>query len=204
MEIMILLASQSPQRRMLLERSGIPFEVVATLDDEGHTPSPLPSMLAIERARLKALNAEVAAHRNALERGEAWVLAADTVVALGRECIGKPADRGEAVRILMKLQGTRHTVYTGHCVCIPGPQPLEAVALAMTQVTMRPMSPSQIQAYVDSGEADGRAGAYAIQESADQFVEDIQGDLETVIGLHVATAQRLVEQVRAAWQRIGT
>jgi septum formation protein len=192
---MLLLASQSPQRRMLLTQAGLAHVCVATADDETLAVPANPQAAAVERAIHKALHADLAAHGAAIAAGSVAVLAADTVVSLRGRLIGKPADRSEAVRILMELQGSRHLVVTAHCVLRPGPSPVQAVGLSVAKVSMAPMSPEEIQDYVDSGESDGKAGAYAYQESGDRFVEELEGDPATVIGLHVPTVLRLLREV---------
>jgi septum formation protein len=130
------------------------------------------------------------------------VLGADTVVALGHAEIGKPRDRTDAVRLLGQLQGTTHSVFTGH-VCIQfgadGLVVAEAARIAMAQVTMRPLSPAEIEAYVASGESDGRAGAYAIQETGDRFIADLKGGWDTVVGLNVAMTARLFRELTEHW-----
>jgi septum formation protein len=130
----------------------------------------------------------------------AVVLGADTVVALGTQVFGKPRDRDDAVRILRLLQGTTHTVYTGHCCLrVDAAGAGEASRIALTRVTMLPMSTAEIVAYVTSGESDGRAGAYAIQETGDRFVAELQGGWDTVVGLNVAMAARLYCECTEAW-----
>lgn len=190
---MLLLASRSPQRSLLLERAGVRFRVVASRCDEEAVTHPNPQALALERARAKAHAAELGA-------GDAGtvVLGADTVVALGHLVFGKPADRTDAVRILSALQGTTHSVFTGHCcvaVNADGKPAAEAARIAVARITMRPLTLEEIHAYVDSGESDGRAGAYAIQEHGDRFVVDLQGGWDTVVGLNVAMVVRLHQEL---------
>ncbi len=195
---MILLASESPQRRELLQAAGLPHVCVPSACDEEAIVESAPETTAIERARAKALHADWSAHRAALASGEAVVLGVDTVVALDRQLIGKPADREEAKAILGRLAGTTHMIVTAHACLRPGLDDLEqreAVALALARITLRPMSPTEIEAYVASGEADGKAGAYAFQGSADRFVDDLQGDRDTVIGLHIPTVHKLYREI---------
>lgn len=178
---------------MLLERAGIRFRVVASCCDEETVTHSHPQVLALERARAKAQGAEVTA-----SDGAAVVLGADTVVALGSTIFGKPADRADAVRILTALQGTTHSLFTGHC-CLAlgsdGKPSGEAARIAVARITMRPLTTEEIRAYVDSGESDGRAGAYAIQEHGDRFVIDLQGGWDTVVGLNVAMVVRLHQEL---------
>lgn len=194
----LYLASRSPQRAMLLARAGIAFAVVDSTCDEETVSFADPQRLALERARAKAagavLNTDQLAHKPAV------VLGADTVVALGAQIFGKPGDRADAVRILGLLQNSMHTVYTGHCCRrVDAGNQREATGVAMTRVTMRPMSRQEIEAYVASGESDGRAGAYAIQESGDRFVANIAGGWDTVVGLTVAMTARLYRECAGDW-----
>jgi septum formation protein len=185
---MIYLASQSPQRSQLLTEAGLAFQVVTSACDEEAIAVPHPQACAVERARGKAL-AVAAADAPA----PGVILAADTVVSLGTERIGKPSDRAHARDILRRLQGTTHVVSTAHCCRVVGGR--EAVGVAFTKVTMKPMSQAEIDAYVESGESDQRAGAYAIQERGDQYVADLEGEFDTVVGLNLATVLRLVREV---------
>jgi septum formation protein len=178
---------------MLLERAGIRFRTVVSRCDEEAITHPHPQVLALERARAKAHAAELGAG----DAG-AMVLGADTVVALGTTVFGKPADRADALRILGALQGTTHSVFTGHCCVMVGADGRmagEAARIAVARITMRPLTAEEIRAYVESGESDGRAGAYAIQESGDRFVVDLQGGWDTVVGLNVAMVVRLHQEL---------
>lgn len=175
---------------MLLTRAGVTFQVVASACDEEAVGAPVPQALAVERARAKAAGGRAPPG--------AVVLGADTVVALGREVLGSPADPAGSAAMLAKLSGTVHQVLTGHCLVRTGPGgavEAEAVALTMARVTMRALTPAEIQAYAASGEGVGKAGGYAIQERADRFVVDLQGAVETVIGLHVPTVAKLWREV---------
>jgi len=191
----LYLASQSPQRNQLLRRAGVPFAVVPTACDEAAISAPAAQLLALDRACGKALGAKL----DGVDRGAPCVvLGVDTVVALGREVLGKPSDRADARRILALLQGTTHSVITGHCCVLVGADgtPLkEARGVAIARVTMRSMSADEIAAYVASGESDGRAGAYAIQETADRYVVDLEGSFDTVVGLSLSTVALLWREV---------
>lgn len=184
---------------MLLHRAGISFTVIEHRCDEDAVAAPRPDVLALERARAKAHAARLSPAQLA---ASPVVLGADTVVALGNTEIGKPKDRADAVRLLGQIQGTTHSVFTGHA-CIQyapdGTVMAEAARIAMAQVTMRPLSPAEIEAYVASGESDGRAGAYAIQETGDRFVTDLKGGWDTVVGLNVAMTARLFREITERW-----
>lgn len=192
---MLYLASTSPQRSDLLTRAGIDFQVVTSTTDESTIDIPHPQAMASERARAKAEGAVLAGLSPKWDAGDA-VLAADTVVAVGRQIYGKPADDDDAMRILAALSGTTHTVTTAHALMIPqaDAQALVAVGVSMTQVTMRPLMEDEIRAYVASGESNNRAGAYAIQEHGDRFVVELKGSFDTVVGLHVNAVRRLYRE----------
>jgi septum formation protein len=186
----LYLASRSPQRATLLARAGVAFSVIPSTCREEDIDVPLAQALAIERARAKAAGGQAPPG--------AVILGADTVVSLGREILGSPATPAEAAVMLGKLSGTTHQVLTGHCLvrlAEDGSVAAEAVALTMARITMRPLSAAEIAAYAATGEGVGKAGGYAIQEHADGFVADLQGAIETVIGLHVPTVAKLWREV---------
>ncbi len=188
-EAPLILASASPRRRELLGSVGVPFEVVEPNVDEDidGTPDPVARTLILAERKARAAEALV-------ERG--LIIGADTLVAASDgEIIGKPADREGARRILRKLSSARHRVVTGVCLvdAATGRRVAEA---ATTWVTMKPMTEAEIAAYVDSGEADGKAGAYAIQESGDRFVVELEGDFDNVVGLPLTVVKRLLAQLR--------
>jgi septum formation protein len=194
----LYLASRSPQRALLLRRSGIRFVVVDSTCDEETVWSSDPQVLALERARAKAAAAVLTVDQRT--DGPAVVLGADTVIALDSQIFGKPTDDADAVRILGQLQGSTHTVYTGHCCRrVDGGKPRETAQVAMTHVTMRGMTRQDIEAYVASGESAGRAGAYAIQETADRFVTELRGSWDTVVGLNVAMTAHLYRDCAGVW-----
>lgn len=186
----LYLASRSPQRALLLARAGVAFQAVSSSADEDAIQAPLPQALAIDRARAKALGATAPPG--------SIVLGADTVVALGRDVLGSPTTAVENQSMLERLSGTTHQVMTAHCLIRldeAGKPTAEAVALTTARVTMRPLKPVEIADYVASGEGLGKAGGYAIQEKADRFVVDLQGAIDTVIGLHVPTVAKLWREV---------
>ena len=178
----IILASASPRRSDLLAKMGYEFEVIPADIDETVYPGADPAGEAVRLAVAKA--EEVAGHGS-----PAVVIGADTLCALEGDILGKPRDREHAAEMLGRLSGTRHHTITGICVLdtASGRRVAEAVS---TAVTMRPMTDEQIREYVDSGEADGKAGAYAIQETADRYVVEIEGSFDNVVGL---PTERLAE-----------
>jgi septum formation protein len=186
----LVLASSSPRRRELLEKAGFRFRVVVPPIQEptenlGHLP---PAQLAEALAYFKAR--EVAD-----QHPTEWVLGADTIVVVGGRILGKPADAEEAREMLTTLSGTRHTVITG--VALLGPDEHRLIASETTHVTVRDLSPAEVEDYVAGGEWMGKAGAYAIQETADRFVVRIEGSLSNVVGLPMELVARMIEELRA-------
>ncbi|MEZ0267386.1 MAG: nucleoside triphosphate pyrophosphatase [Phycisphaerae bacterium] len=178
MQGQLVLASESPRRREFLVRAGLAFRVESSGVDEeqaapaGGTPADVALQLAIVKARAVATRfpADV-------------VLAADTVVGVGRELIGKPGDEADARRIITRLQGTTQEVVTGLAVRCDS----RGVNLSRTVtsvVRMRSMAADEVDAYVQSGRWRGKAGGYGIQD-ADPIVELVRGSLTNVIGLPV-------------------
>jgi len=182
----LFLASSSPRRRNLLKQLGRPFHVIRPNADETIPPG----LSAAEVAEaLAARKAKSAADR--LTAGT--VLGADTLIAAGGEIIGKPRDRAHAIEILTRLTRRPHFVITGICL-LDARTGRRRAASDRTRVTMRRMTTAQIEAYVDSGEAMGKAGAYAIQETGDRFVERIEGSLSNVVGLPLELLGRLLAE----------
>ena len=194
--IPLVLASLSERRRRILQEAGYAFEVFDPgAAEEDVTAAGGPEAQARARARAKAARA-VAALGPARPT---LVVAADTLVAVGPEVLGKPLDRADARRILTRLSGARQQVITGLCLwpAPGGPPPvLEAVS---SWVTMRRMSEAEVAAYVASGEADGKAGAYAIQETGDRFVERLEGSLLNVAGFPLERFEELLPGLLARW-----
>jgi septum formation protein len=170
----ILLASTSPQRRAILTQLGLPFEVVVPNYHEAPGTGPL------ERAAGKA---------RSVDGGEHPVLGVDTEVILDGELLGKPANATEAEAMLESLAGRAHEVVSGLCLRTPA---WEELHTATTLVTFRPLTPRDLARYVDAGEWEGRAGAYAIQGLGASLVERIEGDFLNVVGLPVALLVELL------------
>jgi septum formation protein len=194
--IPLILASRSERRRRILREAGYDFQVFDPGEaEESAADAGGPEANARARARAKAAQAV----RALKPARPVLVVAADTLVALGAEALGKPLDRADARRILTRLSGARQQVITGLCLwpAPGGPPPvLEAVS---SWVTMRRMSAAEIAAYVASGEADGKAGAYAIQETGDRFVERLEGSLLNVVGFPLERFEELLPELLARW-----
>ncbi len=179
----MILASASPRRQELLTRLGLPFRVVVPNVDESALTAEDPAVLVTDLAEAKAR--AVAAEDRSL------VLAADTVVVLNGQVLGKPKDEAEAAAMLRALGGRSHLVYTGLCL-IRGKQCRRGYE--KTVVRMRSLSEADIAAYVLSGEPMDKAGSYGIQGLGALFVSGIEGDFYTVMGLPLC---RLGEELRA-------
>lgn len=170
----LVLASASPRRREILDLLGLRYEVR------------VPEVPEVLRERERP---DVAAARLAIEKVSAvpaaageLILAADTLVALGDETLGKPWDRGDAMRMLERLQGERHEVYTGLALSAAGR--LET-GVAVTSVWFRALDEVERQEYVGTGEPLDKAGAYGIQGFGAAIVERIDGEYFNVMGLPV-------------------
>jgi len=178
----IILASQSPRRKQLLEWAEIPFEVMVQSTAETWPPGmPIPN-IPVHIAREKAI--AVKQKNDSLHDNNNIIIAADTVVVLKDDIIGKPADREDALDILSRLSGNKHQVITG-VVLAKGEQ--EIAFADTTDVWFHELSPEQIAFYVDKYKPYDKAGAYAIQEWIGVVgIKAIQGDFYNVMGLPVS------------------
>jgi septum formation protein len=187
----IVLASASPRRRDLLEAAGLRFEIAPAAVPEELEPFVDPLEAALELAARKARQA-------ARGRPDGFVIGADTVVAVpsdgGWRLLGKAEDALEARAMLELLSNSRHVVATGVCV-VRCPDLEQRSGVERTWVTMRPIEPAEVEAYVASGEWRGKAGGYAIQENADAFVTSLEeGGFDNVVGLPVELTLRLLRE----------
>jgi septum formation protein len=178
----IILASQSPRRKQLLEWAEIPFEVMVQSTEESFPPGmPVPEV-PVHIAREKAI--AVRQKYESLHHDTNIIIAADTVVVLGNTIIGKPKDRADALDILARLSGNKHQVITG-VVLLKGQQ--EIAFADTTDVWFHPLTAEQIAFYVDKYQPYDKAGAYAIQEWIGVVgIKCIQGDFYNVMGLPVS------------------
>jgi septum formation protein len=171
----LVLASASPRRLELLRQIGIaPDSVDAAELDETPHPHETPRQLALRLAAAKA--AAVAARAP-----DAYVLAADTVVAVGRRVLPKAEDAAEVRSCLALLSGRAHRVLTG--VAVAAPDGRTAVRLSESRLHFKRLSAKDIEAYVACGEGVGKAGGYAIQGRAGALVISLQGSYSGVVGL---------------------
>ncbi len=191
----IILASQSPRRKMLLEWAEVPFEVIVKPTDESFPAEmpveEVPVHIAKEKAMIVRKYVQDAYHGEYADRA---ILAADTVVVLNTEIIGKPNDRDHAIEILKKLSGQTHQVITG-VVILSGESEMSFADI--TEVQFHPLTEEQIIFYVDKYQPYDKAGAYAIQEWIGVVgIQSITGDFYNVMGLPVS-------RVVKALQRLG-
>ena len=200
----IYLASRSPRRRELLAQIGVRFQVLMFRDrpetdaelDEAVLEGEAPRAYVERVARAKALAGWKRLEQRNLPR--AAVLAADTTVAIGGRILGKPADRREAAEMLGALSGRRHEVLSATVLRYEAQ--LEC-AVSVSEVEFRVLSQDDIRQYVATGECDDKAGAYAIQGRAAQFVTRLQGSFSGVMGLPLYETAQLLERMGAQQER---
>jgi len=188
-KLQLILASSSPRRKELLEAIGIePLIIPSGFDErsintEGVSPERLVRTFAVEKA--KKVSRE---HRDSL------VLGADTVVYLNGEILGKPRDRVEAARMLQKLSGRTHRVYTG--VALYEPVTGDIISdVDCSYVTFKELDSDEINWYVETDEPIGKAGGYAIQGRATIFITRVIGDYTSVIGLPMPKFYEILKKI---------
>ena len=174
----IILASQSPRRKQLLEWAEVPFEIIVQSTDESYPPHLPVNEIAIHIARNKALAIQLTHHLSIP------ILAADTMVVLNNEVIGKPINRADAISILSKLSAQKHSVITGVVILYKDKE----IAFAdVTEVEFHSLTQEQIVFYVDKYQPYDKAGAYAIQEWIGVVgIKSVTGDFYNVMGLPVS------------------
>lgn len=183
----MILASQSPRRIELMREAGFDARVIPANIDETALPDEGPFDLVERLAHAKA----AAVAKEHAEEGEP-VVAADTIVALAGELLGKPADEADARRMLQALSGKTHQVATGVCIVRDGS--VESF-VDITDVTFYELSHDEIDAYVATGEPMDKAGAYGIQgQHGRLLVEKIDGDFYNVVGLPIAKVVRALSR----------
>ena len=185
----LILASTSPRRRELLRKAGFDFSVVVPGVDESPIPGELPAQLAERLARAKADAGSRGQHRNAC------VLAADTVVLLGDRVLGKPEDPEHAAEMLSLLSGHTHQVITGVAIGVLDEDRTESL-VETSRVRMRDLGVEEIQRYAHSGEPLDKAGGYALQGRAGDFVEEVIGSRSNVIGLPIEVLLPILQRLR--------
>ena len=178
----IILASQSPRRKQLLEWAEVPFEIVVKETEETYPPGLTPEAVAIHIARQKALAILP------LVSADAVILAADTIVVLNDRIIGKPKSREDAIAILQDLSGSKHAVITGVVI---RKEEKEIAFADTTDVFFHELTKEQIEFYIDKYKPFEKAGAYAIQEWIGVIgIKSVKGDFYNVMGLPVSRVVR--------------
>ena len=173
--ISIVLASGSPRRQELLARLGLSFEVCVADIDEGRLPGEAPEAMARRLSLAKA-------HAVAPARPRALIIAADTLVVVDQDVLGKPVDEREAYTMLARLRNRAHHVLTGLALADLA-RHRESVEVVVTRVTMRDYSDDDICRYIGTGDPMDKAGAYAIQAADLNPVARIEGSYTNVVGL---------------------
>ncbi len=174
----LILASASPRRRQMLKNLGLDFEVLVSEVDEavqaGEAPQDFVQRAAMEKATAIAV-----------KHPDAWVVGADTIVVHDGDILGKPSDKKDALKVLMRLSGQMHRVYTGFCL----QQEQENFSISRvvaTEVYFSTFTQEVAAAYVATGEPLDKAGAYGIQGCGGVLVEKINGSYSNVVGLPLA------------------
>ena len=188
----VVLASQSPRRKQLLEWAEVPFDVIVRNTDESYPPGMAMDVIPVHIARQKALAVQNC-NEYKLYKAGATIVAADTVVVLDNTIIGKPKDREDAIDILSALSGHKHLVITGVVILHDG----EETAFAdITEVWFHPVTTSEIAFYVDKYRPFDKAGAYAIQEWIGVTgIKRINGDFYNVMGLPVSRVVQVLKEL---------
>jgi septum formation protein len=181
-----ILASASPRRRELLESIGLPFDVLPSAIPEVRAEGESPEEYVARLSREKA---------NALgeQHPSRWVIAADTTVLLDDQLLEKPLDRVDAARMLGTIAGRTHTVYTG-VTLLNVERAYHDTRVAESEVRMLPLSDSDIEWYVATGEPLDKAGAYAVQGMGAMFIDSIHGSYTNVVGLPLALLFQMLQK----------
>ncbi len=198
----IVLASASPRRKELLGKLGLAFSVIPAEGEEVLTTSvPEEAVKELSFQKAHEVAERIMKNREAVpapetEQDRLIVIGADTVVSIDHEIMGKPADREDAARMLHRLSGREHQVYTGVTILVfdggraadhQPPKPVTDICFACrTDVFVYPLSDKEIDSYIATGEPMDKAGAYGIQGAFGLYVEKIDGDYNNVVGLPVS------------------
>lgn len=186
----LILASQSPRRREIMDQMGLSYQTEVCTE-----PERIEEGLSIPETVMH-LAAQKAAYALRLHP-DACVIGADTIVDIDGEIIGKPASEEEAVKTLRRMQGRAHNVYTGLAVLQNGYRDMRFVE---TKVHFRPMTETEIRWYVSTGEPLDKAGSYGVQGLGSVFVESIEGNYFNVVGLPAPTLYDMLIRAGAITQ----
>ena len=198
----IILASQSPRRKELLEQIGLEFEICPAKGEEIITKT-IPEEVVMELSKQKA--EEVAAmvssfgeeHKDITTPSDILVIGADTVVAYDGKILGKPVDEADAKRMLTMLSGNTHSVFTGVTLVLidKSGRAGELVFYEKTDVKMHEMSELEIDRYIATGEPMDKAGSYGIQGKCAIYIEKIDGDYNNVVGLPISRIYQELKKI---------
>ncbi|WP_439506263.1 Maf family protein [Sediminibacterium sp.] len=193
----VILASQSPRRKTLLEWAEVSFKVEVVPTDESFDPNMEAERIPIHIAKAKACAVKNKMLASNEQVNHIFFLAADTVVVLDKEIINKPANRTEAIEILQKLSGRKHRVITGVVIML---NEVEVAFSETTHVHFHPLTKAQIEYYIDHYQPFDKAGAYAIQEWIGVIgIASITGDFYNVMGLPIS---RVVQELTTLDQKV--
>lgn len=185
----IILASQSPRRIALLDLAKIEFEVIPSNYVERYDMSLGIECISKELALGKAKDV----FDNT--QGDRTIIGADTIVVKDNVIFGKPKDRAEAIKMLKSIQGDVHTVYTSLAILIEERgEYKEFVEVVETDITVNPMTEAEIIEYVDTENPMDKAGAYAIQSTFAKFIDEIEGNYMSVIGLPIDKVYKILKE----------
>jgi septum formation protein len=173
----LILASRSPRRKYLLEQAGLSFAVIPSRVEEDSVPPADPG------AYVRTL-AEMKARAVAADHPKSWVIGADTIVLIDGRILGKPVHRDDARKMIARLSGQTHQVYTGYCIRCEDRHRLIA-DVVKTDVSFKPLTREEIEWYIHTGEPFDKAGAYAIQGLGTFLVKSVNGSYTNVVGLPV-------------------
>lgn len=178
-----ILASASPRRRELLQKTGIAFDIITSSVEEKITKT-IPSDIVMELSSQKAF--DVYQNLNCSENADITVIGADTIVAYRGEILGKPKDKKEAYDMLSLLSDRTHQVYTGVTLIVQKDRKKShRIFYEKTDVTFYPISKKDLRAYTETGDSLDKAGAYGIQGSFAIHIKSITGDYNNVVGLPI-------------------
>lgn len=183
----VILASQSPRRKELLQRVVPQFDIVPADIDEEVKPCMTPTEYVLEMATQKA-------RFIAKTHPEALIIGCDTIVTIDNQVLGKPVSRADGFRMLKALSGREHHVYTS-VTLIEGDQ--EASVTVPSKVTFYELTDEEINTYLDTEEYADKAGAYGIQGQGALLIKSIEGDYYTIMGLPIARLSRMLKSFQA-------
>ena len=184
-----ILASASPRRSELLKLMGIHFDIIPGAIDETFRPEETPREHVLRLAEEKALSV-------AQGHPEAWVLGADTIVVIAGELLGKPGSPAEATRMLERLSGREHEVFTGFSI-VRQDRGVRVCEVVGSSVLFREISADELAWYTGTEEPYDKAGAYAVQGMGGCFIREIRGSFSNVVGLPLCEVVETLKRVAA-------